>query len=79
MGRIRFAWLALAAILTLAACQSVSEIDGVALSAEADTEVEALAVATPWKGWYDWFVIEFVWPAMAISPSGAAVRRPPTT
>ena len=62
MGRIRFAWLALAAILTLAACQTVSEIDGVALTAEVDTEVEALAVATPWKGWYDWFVIEFVWP-----------------
>jgi hypothetical protein len=62
MGRIRFAWLALAAILALAACQSVSEIDGVALTAEVDTEIEALAVATPFKGWYDWFVIEQVWP-----------------
>jgi hypothetical protein len=62
MGRIRFAWLALAAILTLAACQSVSEIDGVALTAEVDTEIEALAVATPWNGWFDWFVIDWVWP-----------------
>lgn len=62
MGRIRIAWLALAAILALAACQSVSEIDGVALTAEVDTEVEALAVATPWKGWYDWFVIDWLWP-----------------
>ena len=62
MGRIRFVWLALAAILALAACQTTSQIDGVALTAEVDTEVEALAVATPFKGWYDWFVIDFVWP-----------------
>jgi hypothetical protein len=61
MERIRFAWLALAAILALAACQSVSEIDGVALTAEVDTEVEALAVATPFKGWNDWFSVGVEW------------------
>jgi hypothetical protein len=61
MGRIRFAWLALAAFLVLAACQSVSEIDGVALTAEVDTEIEALAVATPFKGWNDWFSVGVEW------------------
>ena len=66
MERIRFAWLALAAILALSACQSVSEIDGVALTAEVDTEVEALAVATPWKGWNDWFSVGVEWVDWAV-------------
>lgn len=79
MGRIRFAWFALAAMLALAACQSVSEVDGVTPAAEADTEIEVLAVGTPWKGWYDWFVIERVWPADGDRTFGASVRRPPTT
>jgi hypothetical protein len=76
MGRIRFAWFALAAILALTACQTTSQIDGVALAAEADTEIEALAVATPWKGWYDWFVIEWVWPEDGDSTFGGLCETP---
>lgn len=76
MERIRFAWLALAAILALAACQSVSEIDGVALTAEVDTKIEALAVTTPFKGWYDWFVIDFVWPVDSDLTFGGRCETP---
>lgn len=82
MGRIRIACLALAAILALTACQTVSEIDDVALTAEVDSEIEALAVATPWKGWFDWFVNEWVWPddddrtfgGLCLTPSDYLIR-----